>query len=54
MVTLSKYHFDPRPVSGEGDVQNREDVPAIAMENMLPLLTAWRGNATEDVSTNVE
>jgi U3 small nucleolar RNA-associated protein MPP10 len=47
---LSNYHFAPRPVSDEADVQNREDVPAIAMEEVLPLhVSRSRGVAPEEV-----
>jgi U3 small nucleolar RNA-associated protein MPP10 len=47
---LSNYHFAPRPVADEADVQNREDVPAIAMEEVLPLhMSKSRGVAPEEV-----
>ncbi|KAL9186080.1 hypothetical protein ACHAXT_005318 [Thalassiosira profunda] len=47
---LSNYHFAPRPVAEEADVQNREDVPAIAMEEVLPLhVSQSRGAAPEEV-----
>jgi len=47
---LSNYHFAPRPVADEADVQNREDVPAIAMEEVLPLhVSQSRGMAPEEV-----
>ncbi len=47
---LSNYHFAPRPVADEADVQNREDVPAIAMEEVLPLhVSRSRGIAPEEV-----
>ena len=47
---LSNYHFAPRPVADEADVQNREDVPAIAMEEVLPLhVSQSRGVAPEEV-----
>ena len=47
---LSNYHFAPRPVADEADVQNREDVPAIAMEEVLPLhVSRSRGVAPEEV-----
>ena len=47
---LSNYHFAPRPVADEADVQNREDVPAIAMEEVIPLhVSQSRGVAPEEV-----
>jgi U3 small nucleolar RNA-associated protein MPP10 len=47
---LSNYHFAPRPVADEVEVQNREDVPAIAMEEVLPLhVSRSRGIAPEEV-----
>lgn len=47
---LSNYHFAPRPVADEADVRNREDVPAIAMEEVLPLhVSRSRGIAPEEV-----
>ncbi|KAL7539195.1 hypothetical protein ACHAXR_009078 [Thalassiosira sp. AJA248-18] len=47
---LSNYHFAPRPVADEANVQNREDVPAIAMEEVLPLhVSQSRGKAPEEV-----
>lgn len=47
---LSNYHFAPRPVADEADVKNREDVPAIAMEEVLPLhMSKSRGVAPEEV-----
>ncbi|KAL3793263.1 hypothetical protein ACHAW5_004305 [Stephanodiscus triporus] len=47
---LSNYHFAPRPVADEADVQNRDDVPAIAMEEVLPLhVSRSRGIAPEEV-----
>ncbi|KAL7539267.1 hypothetical protein ACHAWF_007782 [Thalassiosira exigua] len=47
---LSNYHFAPRPVAEEADVKNREDVPAIAMEEVLPLhVSNSRGVAPEEV-----
>lgn len=46
---LSNYHFAPRPVAEEADVQNR-DVPAIAMEEVLPLhVSNSRSAAPEEV-----
>ena len=50
MDALSNYHFAPRPVADEADVKNREDVPAIAMEEVLPLhVSQSRGVAPEEV-----
>ena len=47
---LSNYHFAPRPVAEEAEVENREDVPAIAMEEVLPLhVSGGRGVAPEEV-----
>lgn len=47
---LSNYQFAPRPVAEEADVHNREDVPAIAMEEVLPLhVSQSRGVAPEEV-----
>lgn len=47
---LSNYHFAPRPVADEADVANREDVPAIAMEEVLPLhVSQSRAAAPEEV-----
>lgn len=47
---LSNYHFAPRPVADAADVQSREDVPAIAMEEVLPLhVSQSRGVAPEEV-----
>jgi U3 small nucleolar RNA-associated protein MPP10 len=47
---LSNYHFAPRPVANEADVRNRDDVPAIAMEEVLPLhVSRSRGIAPEEV-----
>lgn len=47
---LSNYHFAPRPVAGEAEVENQEDVPAIAMEEVLPLhVSHGRGVAPEEV-----
>lgn len=47
---LSNYHFAPRPVADLADVQSRVDVPAIAMEEVLPLhVSQSRGLAPEEV-----
>ncbi len=47
---LSNYHFAPRPVADMADVQSREDTPAIAMEEVLPLhVSQSRGVAPEEV-----
>ena len=47
---LSNYHFAPRPVADMADVRNREDIPAIAMEEVLPLhVSQSRGVAPEEV-----
>mmetsp|Transcript_22882 Transcript_22882/g.47010 ORF Transcript_22882/g.47010 Transcript_22882/m.47010 type:complete len:904 (+) Transcript_22882:114-2825(+) len=47
---LSNYHFAPRPVAEEAEVENREDVPAIAMEEVLPLhVSHGRGVAPEEI-----
>mmetsp|Transcript_30818 Transcript_30818/g.65123 ORF Transcript_30818/g.65123 Transcript_30818/m.65123 type:complete len:970 (-) Transcript_30818:73-2982(-) len=48
---LSNYHFAPRPVADEADVQNKsEDGPAIAMEEVLPLhVSGSRGRAPEEI-----
>ena len=47
---LSNYHFAPRPVADMADVQSREDVPAIAMEEVLPLhVSQSRGMTPEEV-----
>jgi U3 small nucleolar RNA-associated protein MPP10 len=46
---LSNYHFAPRPVADEADI-NKQDVPAIAMEEVLPLhVSTSRGMAPEEV-----
>ncbi|KAL7518277.1 hypothetical protein ACHAWX_003123 [Stephanocyclus meneghinianus] len=46
---LSNYHFAPRPVADEADI-NKQDVPAIAMEEVLPLhVSTSRGVAPEEV-----
>eukprot|EP00804_Cyclotella_cryptica_P031322 CCRYP_011121-RB/>CCRYP_011121-RB protein AED:0.17 eAED:0.17 QI:182/1/1/1/1/1/3/44/904 len=46
---LSNYHFAPRPVADEADI-NKQDVPAIAMEEVLPLhVSTSRGIAPEEV-----
>lgn len=47
---LSNYHFAARLVADEANVQNREDVPAIAMEEVLPMhMSKSRGVAPEEV-----
>lgn len=47
---LSNYHFAPRPIADAADVQSRENVPAIAMEEVLPLhVSQSRGVAPEEV-----
>lgn len=47
---LSNYHFAPRPVADEADVRTREDLPAIAMEEVLPLhVSKSRAIAPEEV-----
>ena len=48
---LSNYHFAPRPVADEADVQNKsEDTPAIAMEEVLPLhVSTSRARAPEEL-----
>ena len=43
---LSNYHFAPRPVADEADVQNREDVPAIAMEEVKIIISLMNGTLT--------
>lgn len=46
---LSNYHFAPRPVADEADI-NKQDVPAIAMEEVLPLhVSTSKGMAPEEV-----
>lgn len=46
---LSNYHFAPRPVADDADV-TKQNVPAIAMEEVLPLhVSASRGAAPEEV-----